>query len=757
MSGLRRLRRPAMPDAGRDAAGIRPGGAAPTRPFFSRGAERRLLLLLCATAFAAALLYAFLLIGEQSRGPAADAEYNTSWPVSQTAQEVARLQGAIGLHLAMGTEDTRDGVELWLDVVSNRLGVLGRGEVGVVVAADPASVATVAALKALIEEAQATLGPDPDRAALAALVTRLSQIAPRLSSLAAAAHNYTGALSAAYAARLFRLHTQLAVLLFGLVICGCGLCLLLVWNNALLRRANAEVESLLGDLREAGERLSAQNLRFDAALNNMAQGLAMFDATGRLLVSNPAFAALLGLRGEEVHPGTTMPALLLRPLGTDPRRAAVLESIGREHLALSAAGTGAVFLREDAEGPSISVSHQPLPEGGWVATYADVTPERRLTREKSALAADLATLVAAMPGVLVRYRTGAAGGWTRSFVADPARALTGFAPAEVQSAEWWTRCVAELDRAMVEQRLDEAQQGHSTTAEFRLRHASGAEVWVRATMRGDPLSDDGRTVIAIWTDMTREREMAARLAQSTKLAQLGEVATGLAHELNQPLAGISLSAENAARTLARMPEPPVRAIQKLEVIADLVQRASHVIDHMRIFGRVGPEENEPVALPGALDGAQRLMQSALRRSGVHLERSLPPDLPAVFGRSIPLEQVFMNLISNACQAYDGLEVPVMLGRRAIRIAARVVEAGRVRITVEDAAGGIPPGILPRIFEPFFTTKPVGQGTGLGLSISAGIIADMGGTIAACAIEDGTRFTIELPVAQHEAAATRHSS
>jgi PAS domain S-box-containing protein len=733
-----------MPDA-RPAAS--PGAA---RPFFGRRVERQLLLLLCVTAFAAAALYAFVLIAEQGRGPAADAEYNTSWPVSQTAQEVARLQGAIGLHLAMRTEDTREAIDLWLDIVANRLGVLGRGEVGQVVASSGEAVETVAALTALIERSRDRLGsvagPEAETVALAAISEELSGIAPRLSALASAAHGYTGALAAAYAARLFRLHTQLAVLLFGLVICGCGLCVLLVWNNTLLRRAHAEVESLLGDLRRAGEELSHQNLRFDAALNNMAQGLAMFDARGHLLVSNPAFAALLGLPPGQPAPGTALGALLLGAHAVEPRRAAVLAAIGREHQALAAAGAGALFLREDAEGPAISVSHQPLPEGGWVGTYEDVTPQRRLMREKSVLAADLATLVAAMPGVLVRYRTGAAGGWTRSFVAEPVQVLTGYLPADVQTAEWWQRSVSEVDRAIVAERLDEAQQGRTTTAEFRLRHSSGGEVWVRATMRGDPLSDDGRTVVAIWTDMTREREMAARLAQSTKLAQLGEVATGLAHELNQPLAGISLAAENAVRVLARMPDPPQLAIRKLEVIADLVQRASHVIDHMRIFGRVGPDVSEPVGLAAALDGAQRLLQSELRRAGAHLDRNLPPDLPPVLGRAIPLEQVFMNLISNACHAYDALEVPVPPGRRGIRIAARSLDGGRIRITVEDAAGGIPPHILPRIFEPFFTTKPVGKGTGLGLSISSGLITDMGGTIAATLIEGGTRFTMELPVA-----------
>ena len=258
----------------------------------------------------------------------------------------------------------------------------------------------------------------------------------------------------------------------------------------------------------------------------------------------------------------------------------------------------------------------------------------------------------------------------------------------------------------------------------------------------------------------RAEEIAARLAkeieereraqqqviQAARLASLGEMATGLAHELNQPLAGISMAAENARRTLDSMPEAPSRLREKLSLIVDLTQRAAAIIDRMRIFGRSETLGRGPVAIGEVLTGAERLLADKLHGSGVRLWVSLAPELPPVLGKSLQLEQVIMNLISNACDAYAELTAPVPAERWHIGITAEA-NADWVTIEVQDAAGGIPPEVLPRVFEPFFTTKPVGQGTGLGLSISYGIVTDMGGTITAENAAGGCRMRILLPVAR----------
>jgi len=135
-----------------------------------------------------------------------------------------------------------------------------------------------------------------------------------------------------------------------------------------------------------------------------------------------------------------------------------------------------------------------------------------------------------------------------------------------------------------------------------------------------------------------------------------------------------------------------------------------------------------------------VMQNRLHLAGVNLVLDLPEGLPRVLGRAIPLEQVLTQLLSNACDAYAGLDSPPE--NRPILITARAM-GEVVQVTIEDRAGGIPRELLPRIFEPFFTTKPVGHGTGLGLSSSFGIMQELGGAISADNHAGGARLTLTL--------------
>ncbi len=380
-----------------------------------------------------------------------------------------------------------------------------------------------------------------------------------------------------------------------------------------------------------------------------------------------------------------------------------------------------------------------------VVVWTDVTAERQLLADRDELASDLQAVMDAMPGVLMRIRN-RGDHWDRIYVGPGIEALTGHSVAEAMQPEW------------VEENLDPAERGllvgqmrgqfavNQLSVEFRFRHKKGHWIWIRRIARGHMDPDGTREVIAIWNDVTREKSLAEQFAQSAKLAQLGEVATGMAHELNQPLAGISLAAENALRSLARLPEPPQRAREKLALIVDLTKRASDIIDHMRIFGRSETAIRGAVSLAEVVKGAGQLLASKLNGGGVRLQAALPEDLPPVLGKAVPLEQVIMNLISNACDAYSGLPEPVPSERRVIGVSAHA-EADWVTIEVQDAAGGIPEEVLPRIFEPFFTTKRVGEGTGLGLSISYGIISDMGGTITAENHAGGCLMRILLPLAR----------
>ncbi|MBX9748146.1 MAG: PAS domain-containing protein [Roseococcus sp.] len=381
-----------------------------------------------------------------------------------------------------------------------------------------------------------------------------------------------------------------------------------------------------------------------------------------------------------------------------------------------------------------------------VAIWNDITAEKRLLLDREELTNDLRSVVEAMPGVLIRIRQQPDGSWVRAYVGPSIAAVTGHSVPEAMRPEWLEENLHPDDMASMADHLGGRFSMEQASRQFRFRHRDGHWVWIRRITRGHIIAAGLPEIVAVWNDVTHEKNLAEQLAQSAKLAQLGEVATGMAHELNQPLAGISLAAENAQRGLARMTEAPPRLTERLALIVELTQRASAIIDHMRIFGRTDTAGRVPVALGEVLTGAERLLGNKLRAAGVGLRMALPPGLPHVLGKAVPLEQVVMNLISNACDAYAGLVPPVPAGQRVIAITAEA-EADWVTISVQDAAGGIAPDILPRVFEPFFTTKPVGQGTGLGLSISYGIITELGGSITAANTAGGCRMLIRLPVAR----------
>lgn len=249
-----------------------------------------------------------------------------------------------------------------------------------------------------------------------------------------------------------------------------------------------------------------------------------------------------------------------------------------------------------------------------------------------------------------------------------------------------------------------------------------------------PVPDGG--FISVFTDVTERNHAQTQLIQSAKLATLGEMATSLAHELNQPLNVIRMAADS---TLERIDDGDrdfdnVRA--KLERISRQTVHAAAIIDHMRIFGRKSDGELQPIDPRDAVEGALTIMTERLRLHSIDLSVDLPDGCTSVMGHAVQLEQVLLNILTNA---FDALEVrDIALGPKSIdiRIADRKSE-GNVEIMVEDSGGGIKDEVITRLFEPFVTTKEIGKGTGLGLSISYGIVTDMGGTIEAGNTERGT--------------------
>jgi len=236
------------------------------------------------------------------------------------------------------------------------------------------------------------------------------------------------------------------------------------------------------------------------------------------------------------------------------------------------------------------------------------------------------------------------------------------------------------------------------------------------------------------------RDKQEQLVQAGKLATLGELTTGVAHELNNPLNNIGLFVGNAIDLIELGATDRGQIVRELRRTTQQVHKATEIISHLRTFGRAAPVSREPISLTQVIERALSLMQEQLRLREIKVMVDLGSEDPVVVGNPIQLEQVFINLLTNARDAVA--DSP----HKAIRISGSVGSAS-VEIAFADTGKGIPPGLERRIFDPFFTTKQVGKGTGLGLSITYGIVKEHGGTISVSSPPgEGATFLIRLPLA-----------
>ena len=240
------------------------------------------------------------------------------------------------------------------------------------------------------------------------------------------------------------------------------------------------------------------------------------------------------------------------------------------------------------------------------------------------------------------------------------------------------------------------------------------------------------------TDLTKQKEIDSQLLQTSKLAMLGEMSTGMAHELNQPLNIIKLAANNMSNSIAKGRANDQSMMNRIQRIDSAVDRAATIIDHMRAFGRVAGEDFAPFSVSSAIAAASDLVHEPMKANGITLVTDLDSQA-RVLGNTIQFEQVLINMINNA---RDAILSTGTSGRIEVK---QIVDAENITVTIEDTGGGIPVDAIPHIFEPFFTTKPVGKGTGLGGSISYGIIQDMQGSIWADNITGGAKISIRLPL------------
>jgi signal transduction histidine kinase/ActR/RegA family two-component response regulator len=302
--------------------------------------------------------------------------------------------------------------------------------------------------------------------------------------------------------------------------------------------------------------------------------------------------------------------------------------------------------------------------------------------------------------------------------------------------------------------LGELMEGKrdSFEIEHRALYGNGEWRWTSGRARAVARDPQGRAtrIIGTCADVTEKRRMLARLQMADRLASVGTLAAGVAHEINNPLAYVLGNVEHALESLRSLAAAPGGAgaetasvvrdgIDALEEASVGAGRVRDIVRDLKVFSRADKDERRPTSVP-------RILQSAINVAGPEIRRRARlkldlADVPTVVANESRLSQVFLNLLVNAAQSMpEGHPED-----HQITVTSRVGPLGQVVVTVQDTGCGIPLADQKRIFDPFYTTKPVGVGTGLGLAICHGIVTSIGGEIEVeSAPGRGSTFRVSLP-------------
>jgi two-component system, NtrC family, sensor kinase len=323
---------------------------------------------------------------------------------------------------------------------------------------------------------------------------------------------------------------------------------------------------------------------------------------------------------------------------------------------------------------------------------------------------------------------------------DAVREVFGLDPHQVVGRTL-LELIAAGDRDTLEEALAKAFHGVPARVEVQVVVPDGGTRVVALAASRLPEADPPSALL-VGRDMTHEREMRLRLMESDRLAAVGELVAGVAHEVNNPLSSISAFAQ----LLLRDPSLTQAQRESMEVIRAETMRASQVVKDLLAFARRSEPQRAPLDLNGVVNRTLKMRQYQFSEAAVRAVPELAEHLPSVMGDARQLQQVCLNLLTNAVQAMGPRGGGLLLVRT-------YAAEGSVRLEVKDTGPGISPKARAHIFEPFFTTKKEGEGTGLGLSVSYGIVSAHGGTIeVADTGSHGTTFRVSLPAGSAEAGA-----
>ena len=351
----------------------------------------------------------------------------------------------------------------------------------------------------------------------------------------------------------------------------------------------------------------------------------------------------------------------------------------------------------------------------------------------------LSTLISNLPGMVYRCKNDSY--WTMEFASAGCRNLTGYQAEELlgnHKVSYGRDLITPEDRERVWAAVQAANTARKPfQLSYTLKTADGSKKWVWEQGCG-VFSPEGEVVAleGFVLDVTQEKSLEEQLRKTERLAELGTLASGMAHEIGTPMNVILGRAELLMRKTT-----DERAKRGLETIVTQVERITKIMNQLLSFARKRPVERRALDLGPVIKDMVDVVQGRIKQHQIQTEIHIAPRLPEVFADSDQMSQVLLNLVLNACQA--------MPNGGTLRIDLRS-RHNHVALTVADTGCGIPKENVSKLFDPFFTTKPVGEGTGLGLTVVHGIIQEHEGSITVESQPNkGTTFHILLPIHQSQ--------
>jgi PAS domain S-box-containing protein len=536
-------------------------------------------------------------------------------------------------------------------------------------------------------------------------------------------------------------------------------------RGVVLRGPTGEPVGFEGIVRDITARVRAEaslregEARLRSVYAAMAEGVLIFDGDGRIVDGNASAERILGMQRERLlGRSATENWHVIRSDGT-PFPPVEYPANRTLRTGLPVRNELMGLLQPDGLVRWLSMSSEPLRLGaaervhGVLTSFADMTAERHAWVEVRRREAQLRLAMECAGHAFWELDV------ERGVLRTGEGRLDGHAP--LPDSSRWMALVHPDDRARALADLEAHVEGRTPTyhSEYRLPAPDGTWRWVQAGGRAVSRDEAGRAtrLAGTITDITEAKRLQERLRHADRLAGVGTLAAGVAHEINNPLAYVSANlavVEEAIGQLAALPGDPVGRIEEMRLALrdamDGAARVRGIVQGLRQFALPARgEERGPVDVRAEIEAAVGIARNEITHRA-QLKLELPEVLPAVRAAPHEMGQVFVNLLVNAAQAIPEGQA----SEHEVRVSARA-EGGKVIVEVHDTGRGIAPADLPRVFDPFFTTKPIGAGTGLGLSVCHGIVTAVGGTIE---VESppgrGTTFRVTLPALRPEASRAR---